>query len=202
MTSLPTIISAQATLCRASKGNTCVVIDSDVSFPNQHIAKFGDAKVRIVEQHGHSVQILLLEGTLPTKLYLYQETFAYEPDPISEHFKKNWISKKIGSRFGNVKTVHPKKIWNLGSRSFKKCKTSTFRTLTSKAIFIHNPEIWISTIHKMKKTAHGVCGWRIEELCFLPKPAVCLLVGIYTQIWPNGMPSSMMKARTILLAKG
>lgn len=39
-------------------------------------------------------------------------------------------------------------------------------------IDLSSPEIWEATIKKMKKnSAHGVCGWRITELCMLPKEA-------------------------------
>lgn len=50
-------------------------------------------------------------------------------------------------------------------------------------------------------TAHGICGWRVEELKKVPYIAIQDLVKNFQKIWPSGFPPSMMCARTVLLAK-
>ena len=195
LNSVPVITQTQAVLCRAQKGITKIVIKEDKSFQQNHNAKFGEAVVQILKQHGRTIHIKVLQGTLPSEQTLTQEVFAYEPHQISEQFKNYW--EPIWNREHESSTESLEE-WHSFVEEMQNVNIPNFQL----QVDLHSPEIWISTIKKMKKgTAHGVCGWRIEELCLLPRVAICHLVEIFKHIWSSGMPSSMMKARTILLAK-
>ena len=152
-------------------------------------------KLKFLSQQASRVKIQVVEGILPTHGELVCIRHAYEPLEVCQEFENFW--KPIWMREDDDSQVDVDK-WD----SFLEEIADVQFPQLDVQIELYSPDVWYNTIKKLKKgTAHGVCGWRAEELQSLPKDAIAHLASIFRHIWPVGMPKELMKARTILLAK-
>jgi len=195
LTTVPFFKKSWAVLCRSTKGQTILSIRNDEIFHSGELCTFGNAKVKILTKVQNRVHITAIDGTLPSHGELVCTKFAYHPSQVCQEFENFW--KPIWMREDDISQVDVDQ-WE----SFlDEIHDIEFPNI-SMQIDLHSPEVWEKTIRKLKKgTAHGVCGWRAEELQLIPREAIAHLSNIFLHIWPVGMPPQMMKARTILLAK-
>lgn len=148
---VPIFTQTKAVLCKAKKGVLKIVINEEKAFQQNHNAKFGEASIQILEQHGRTIHIKLLQGKLPSEHILSQEVFVYEPHQISEQFENYWEpiwNRETESSAENLEECQSfvEEMQNVNIPNFQL------------QVNLNCPDIWISTIKRMKKgTAHGVC---------------------------------------------
>lgn len=192
---IPKQVACNAVLLRQSRGKSTLKLHDDIKFEINTEANFGDAIVQLHSQEGRFITFTVTQGQVPCNGLLSQQKYAYQPKEIFSEFKKFW------SPLWLRETTDENLDDGAWSSFFQEMNQVNLPNFDIKVEF-HDPKIWVETIHNMKSgTAHGICGWRVEELKKLPFVAVQDLAKIFSRIWPSGFPPSMMRARTVLLAK-
>lgn len=87
---VPCSRSADATLLRNDKGKPKVLIHDDTCFRIGSAATFGDASVEIIAQHHRTVQLEVIQGSLPTTNKLIQNFVVSTPTDIFTEFDRFW----------------------------------------------------------------------------------------------------------------
>ena len=191
----PVRITAQATLCRSIKGQVSLIIHQPMTFRLYAAATFGDARIRIMEQHDSRIICHILHGQIPTHGDLVQEVFAFEVTQMAAPFEQYW------SQFWNRDSPHEEcsdHPWEQTIQSL----CSRIPPSTPLQVLWDSPRLLQQTIQRLKPfKAVGIDGWRAEELQSLPSEAVEDLADILAIIWPQGLPAHHLIARVVLLAK-
>ena len=86
----PTKTTAQATLCRATKGPMQILIHQPVSFRLFAAARFGDALVRIIDQQDNHLTCAYLDGRAPAQGDLTQEIYVTDVHEMAPPFRDYW----------------------------------------------------------------------------------------------------------------
>ena len=184
-----------ANLCRSTKGRMCCQVDPQHELQIPAKATFGEAQVLLKEDCNGIISFQILDGTIPTKGMIKQQKFALTPEEISLEFHRYW--KPFWLREHDAEQWEPES-WE----SFVQELESIPLPKYDLQVVLDDPAVWYATIKSLKNgKAHGVCGWRHEELKKLPFAAIEHLVMAFQVILKKGLSNNMMKARTVLLAK-
>ena len=176
MTEIPAVRQCSAALGRLTKGRLFLVIqDADApSFRINEIAYCGDAKVTIVKQDSLIVDLVLHEGVLPSHGILRQEYVARSNNELYDEFRKFWSSYWLRD--------DPQTQFDDSSCSsfFEEIELAQLPQFPTIDIDLTDIALWTKAIHDLKAyKAHGVCGWRHEELKCLPVAAIRKLSVIF-----------------------
>ena len=195
LSGIPIQTKCEGMLCRLTKGPACIRLTHDTLFQTETEATFGNSTIKILRQDGRRLLVQIVDGILPQQASVIQKSFAYSPSQIHSEFKNFWEPIWLREHDNDQYDINQ---W----QSFQEEIADISFPNYDLSVNLDCPEIWESTIKRMKKgSAHGVCGWRVEELCLLPKVAIKHLSKIFSRLWHTGLPESLMKARTVLLSK-
>ena len=193
---IPKQETCKAVLLRQTRGHSTLKLHDDVQFSLNCNATFGDAIVHLQSQNGRLVTFTCVQGHIPSNGILSQKSFAYQPGEIFSEFSKYWSPMWLRETL--QENNEEDETWSSFIQEMSHVTLPNFNI----NVELHNPKIWVETINNMKSgTAHGICGWRVEELKKLPFHAIQDLSKNFRKIWASGFPPSMMRARTVLLAK-
>ena len=195
LTTVPFEVKSNAVLCRSSKGNTVISIDNEVIFQEGDICLFENTRVKVIKQIDKKIHISIVDGILPTHGELVCTRYAYHSSQVCQEFEKFW--RPIWMREDEHSQVDVDRWVSF----LDEIHDIDFPPLAVQVDYIAQRSGKRQSKKLKKGTAHGVCGWRAEELQALPHEAIIHMTNIFKHIWPVGMSSEMMKARTILLAK-
>ena len=192
---VPYQISQWAVLCRSSKGNTTLRLQELTHFGTNQKALFGDSEIFIREQKGFELDIIVIQGVIPTQGKVVQHRITTTPGELFNEFanfwKPFWLRDQPQEQFQEDSWqdfVDEMNAANLPDMSLQ--------------VRIDDVHLWKKSIAKLRNNkSEGICGWRHEELKSLPDLAVEHLCAIFVKIWPIGLTCDMMQARTILLSK-
>lgn len=186
----------QASLKRVGKSKPQLHIQDDIQFHIGGQAKFGEAVVRILQQQDRNVVVQCLEGCLPASGVLQQDLVASTPQEIFHEFETFWSTYWLRGSYDDQCTDDS---WEDLHRHIDQCPLPDIPLID---LGLDNPENWIKSIHDLKEgKAHGIDGWRHEELRLLPFCCIRDLCYAFQPILRVGLGPTMMLARTILLPK-
>ena len=192
---VPVTKTCDAKLLRSTKGKPTIVLLDDVCFRVNDHALFGDTKIRILSQHRNIVQCEVMEGILPSRALLQQQHFAIRNKDIFHAFSEFW--NPMWNRDSVMSQTDPG-CWS----DILQDIDATPLPCASIDVNILDVELWKSTISKLGlRKAHGICGWRYEELKLLPDCVITHLAQIFQRIFHLGGSRYLMTARTHLLPK-
>ena len=194
---IPFQIVSEATIHKLVKGKSCQLsLDNIVDFQTNQPATFGSAQVWINDQKGKFVYCNVMQGILPTRGTLHQQSIAVTPDELSTEFSKFWSPKwqrdPVESQFCD-------EHWNSFLSDLSQVSFPAIETIP---IRLDDIDLWMDVIQKLpSKKAEGWCGWRYEEIQMLPRAAIVDLSKIMQSLWDHGFHEDMMQSRVTLLAK-
>lgn len=192
---VPITKKGMAFLTRSTKGNTCLHLEELFQLRVNEEAFFGNARIIILSQINHLVYIRVVEGIIPTRGQLSQNGFAIRKDEIFQAFEEFW--KPMWCRESVEDQINPN-VW----RDVIQDIDNTPLPCADMKVDIYDVEVWKRTITKLGlNKAHGICGWRYDELKLLPDNCISHLAQIFQRIYMVGGSSYLMTARTYLLPK-
>ena len=192
---VPYQVSTNAKLLRSTKGRQQIKLD--VYHPIQiglHLS-FGDATIQAIEQDHCVVTFQIIQGVVPSHAKLTIPKIAVTSEEIAREFCNFWTPMwqrdEYNEQFEDTTWV-----------DFMNELESTPIPHMQVPIILDNPELWAKSIKGLKDhKAHGICGWRHEELKAIPYNAVVDLSKIMSKLVRVGFTDTLMSAKTILLAK-
>ncbi len=192
---VPVMQSCTAVLTRSPKGHACVVLMEDKSFRVNEDAFYGDAKVLVLSQQDKFVHFRVVDGVIPSKALFRQQHYAIKKSEIFQAFDDFW--SPMWNRESYEDQMNSS-AWNDVVQDID----ATNLPKIDMHIDIQDIAVWKQTIAKLGvNKAHGICGWRYEELKLLPDITLSHLVRIFQRIYKIGGSSYLMTARTYLLPK-
>ena len=192
---IPKRTSCSAVLLRQPRGKSTLKLNEDCEFSMNSKAFFGEAEVQLHTQNGRFITLSCIQGSIPSNGILSQDSYAYQPNEIFAEFSKYWSPMWLRE---TANENLDDEAWSSFLQEMSQVTLPAFDI----QVELDNPQRWVETIRNMKSgTAHGICGWRAEELKMLPFVAIEDMAKIFKKIWPSGFPPSMLRARTVLLAK-
>ena len=193
---VPFELSAEAKLLRSKKGGSSLQIFSDCCFQPNSDASFGNATVRILRQEGHQVHFLVVSGVVPTKGLLIQKRHAMTTCEVQEAFNSFW------SQYWMRDSQEETKSQEAWQPFVDQMNQAEFPSLPDIDVRLDSVSLWMRAIKGLKSgKAHGIDGWRYDELKKLPESCIRDLASILSRGARFGLSKSLMTAKTTLLAK-
>ena len=192
---VPYQLRTAAKLLRSTKGCLQVKIENFVHIqPGSH-AYFGDAMIRVTEQSDCVLTFQVINGKVPAQADLVIPKIAITTEEIALEFQKFWTP--MWNRDSYQDQFHDDN-W----RDFMEELDNVPIPNMQVPIQLHDVQLWEDAIRGLQDhKAHGICGWRHEELKALPSNSIADLADIMSKLVKVGFTQSMMSAKTILLAK-
>ena len=195
---VPAVRSANAVLCRSTKG-LCKLKIADAAYPSFTLgaeAMFGDAKIFLTNQCENVLTFHCVEGVIPTVGRLVQNFIACSNHDLFHEFNKfwqpYWLRDPHEAQFSDTFCQDFLVEWDdIPFPHFPKIK-----------IPLNDVTLWMDAIRALKPgKAVGSCGWRHEELRLLPQCCVQRLADIFHDAMDYEFDDYLMFARTTLLPK-
>ena len=185
----------EAVLLRGSKGKSCIRLMEKKHFRINEEASFGNAKIVITSQTEQVIHFRVIEGAVPAKALLQQTKYAIRKDDIFQAFHDFWNPMWNRETFADQSNPD---VWKDVIQDID----DTMIPSADIEINVQDISVWKRTIQKLGlNKAHGICGWRYEELKLLPDIAIKHLAQIFENIYKVGGSNYLMTARTYLLPK-
>ena len=193
---VPYELVAEAKLLRSKKGDSLLQVLGDSCFQPNSDASFGDAVIRIPRQEGHNVKFSVVSGTVPAKGLLKQKRHAMTTCEVQDAFNSFW--SQYWMRDSEEEAMSPEP-WQ---PFVDQMDSVGFPQLPDIDVCLDSVSLWMKAIKGLKSgKAHGVDGWRYDELKKLPEPCIRDLASILAKGARFGLSKSLMTAKTTLLAK-
>eukprot|EP00435_Cladocopium_sp_Y103_P010479 s2347_g2.t1 len=196
LTEVPFEVSSPATLLRSRKNQMCMRLANDVSFHPGRAAFFGECEVKVIRQSGLTLYFSTTAHNLPTQADLTQKGIAMTTEEIQDAFNSFWHQFWLRDKVCETTSMDH---WG----SFvQEVLDSGLAQRPPIDVTLDSLPIWMETIHSLKsRKAHGIDGWRYEDLKKLPESCIQDLAKIMSIGAQFGLPACLMAAKTTLLAK-
>ena len=149
----------------------------------------------MIEQCHCVVSFHVINGVVPAQAHLIIPKIAITSEEIAVEFRNFWEPMWLRDTY--TEQFQPD-TWS----SFIQELDATPIPPMQIPVDSHDPKLWEQAIKGLQDhKAHGICGWRHEELKALPSNAIQDLSTIMCKLVQVGFTDSMMSAKTILLAK-
>ena len=193
---VPFEIESPASLVRSRKGDSFLRLDNMAEFRCNSVAKFGDATVKLLSQSGLDLKFSVVSGIVPAKGSLCQTCYAMTTCEIQDAFNAFWSKFWLRDDVPETQSGDP---W----RSFvTQMENVEFPQLPEINVRLDSVAIWMKAIRGLKNgKAHGIDGWRYDEIKKLPESCICDLAAILAKGARFGLSGPLMAAKTTLLAK-
>eukprot|EP00435_Cladocopium_sp_Y103_P066489 s149_g28.t1 len=196
LTEVPFETSATATLLRSRKGSMSLRLSQDMKFQVGSLAHFGDAQIKIHRQVGRTVFFSSTAHNIPAQANLVQKSVAMTTEEIQDAFNSFW------TKFWLRDSVDETTSMQHWSSFVQEVVDSGLSQRPPIDVSLDSLPIWMETIKSLKaRKAHGIDGWRYEELKKLPASCIRDLAKIMSVGAQYGLPACLMAAKTTLLAK-
>eukprot|EP00435_Cladocopium_sp_Y103_P050765 s2212_g15.t1 len=193
---VPISKSSAACLVRSSKGKMSLKLANSVSFRMNAVAWFDDFEVFLTHQFSDRVFFTTQASNIPVQGCLTQETVAMSTVDIQEEFNHFWSEFWLRDSVSEATEPH---VW---SSFVEEIEQSGMPQYPNIDVSLQSVSLWMRAIKGLKTgKAHGVDGWRYEELKALPECCIADLASIMAKGAQYGLSKSLMAAKATLLAK-
>eukprot|EP00435_Cladocopium_sp_Y103_P066458 s404_g28.t1 len=193
---VPILKSSFACLVRSSKGNMSLKLADNVSFRMSAAAWFDDFEVFLTHQVSDRVFFTTKASNIPVRGHLTQETVAMSTVDIQEGFNHFWSEYWLRDSVSEATEPH---AWDSFVEEIERSGMPQYPNIE---VSLQSVPLWMHAIKGLKTgKAHGVDGWRYEELKALPECCIADLALIMAKGAQYGLSKSLMAAKATLLAK-
>ena len=195
---VPGSIECTATLCRSTKGRSCLKLqgNSIPDFTLQAHASFGSAQICVLAQWNDLIQFRIISGDLPTRGTIVQNYTACTDKQIFSEFNKFW------SPYWLRDPVEDQFCDECCTDFIQEMHLANLPDFPAIDINLRDVSLWKKAIADLKPgKAIGICAWRHEELQCLPEVCIQRLADIFHDAQDFALDGFMMQSRTILLPK-
>ena len=159
---VPYQMTTNARLLRSTKGLQQIKTDDFCHFPKGSHLFFGEATIQVIEQSHCVVSFRVIAGSVPSQAILICPKVAITSEEIALEFRKFWTPMWLRDTY--TEQFQPE-TWE----SFAQELDTTPIPPMQVSIDLSDPKLWDRAIKGLKDhKAHGICGWRHEELKALP----------------------------------
>eukprot|EP00435_Cladocopium_sp_Y103_P050018 s2317_g15.t1 len=193
---VPISKSSAACLVRSSKGKMSLKLADCVSFRVNAVAWFDDFEVFLTHQSSDRVFFTTQASNIPAQGRLTQETVAMSTIDIQEEFNHFWSEFWLRDTVSEATEPH---VWGSFVEEIEQSGMPQYPNID---VTLQSVSLWMHAIKGLKTgKAHGVDGWRYEELKALPECCIADLALIMAKGAQYGLSKSLMAAKATLLAK-
>eukprot|EP00435_Cladocopium_sp_Y103_P073917 s162_g45.t1 len=193
---VPISKSSLACLVRSSKGKMSLKLADNVSFRVNAAAWFDDFEVFLTHQVSDRVFFTTQASNIPVQGCLTQETVAMSTVDIQEGFNHFWSEYWLRD---SVSEATEPPAWESFVEEIEQSGMPQYPNIE---VSLQSVSLWMHAIKGLKAgKAHGVDGWRYEELKALPECCIADLASIMAKGAQYGLSKSLMAAKATLLAK-